>query len=368
MPVRRVHLVGAAPAERRVATPLALELAEEPPLQLELLRGRGQREQPLGAAELVGELEQVEELGHGVGRSRRHPEHEVRPVDPVGDRILEGLEAAHRQVDLVDALEQLGQALRHRVVRLVGQREQPQLAADLPVVPPEVRDELDRHRVEHHGLVVVGDDRRAARRVVAGHVDDRGGRRLGHLLVGLEPDDLAVVADVDAPGQGAHRDQSEAPAERGEQLVLVGHPRVDGGHHPGAVGDLEPRVVEGAGNPHRHRGLAVEDGVGDELGDRQLSRLRELRATYFTAHVTGPATCLLHGSRAAVECHGWPVQRQRRALSTGVLMVRVWMSLGRDTHQRRAANTNTGVGCPDGCLDSAPCCRGERIRRTEAHG
>ena len=226
----------------------------------------------------------------------------------------------------------------------------------------------DRHRVEDHGVVVVGHDHRAARRVVARQVDDRVGGCLGHLLVGLEPDDLAVVVDVDAPGQGAHRDQAEAAAEGGEQLVLVGHPVVHRRDHPGAVGDLEARVVEGAGHAQRHRRLGMEYGVRDELGDRQLGGLGELRATHFTAHLTCPASCLLHGSRAAVECHGWPVQRQRRALSTGVLMVRVWMSLGGDTQQRRAANPNTGVSCPDGCLDSARCCRGERIRRTESPG
>ena len=215
----------------------------------------------------------------------------------------------------LEAGEHLGEVVRQRVVLLVGQREQPQLAPQLAVVPSHVGDLPQREAVDaDRGAVPVGVDLvgdRAGDRVVVGveHLRLRVValvRRPG----GLEPHALAVVLDRGTPRDGAHRHDAQAPPEGRQQVVeLLILVLGDHGGMPRPVGDLDPGMLHGATDPHGDGVLGVQERVGDELGDPQLRALHEVVAAELVAGRHHPPTGLLDGARVGVECQGWLVQR-----------------------------------------------------------
>ena len=120
----------------------------------------------------------------------------------------------------LERAEQVGEVLGERVVGLVGQRQQPDLAAQLAVVALEVDEHPQRDAADVDADLV--------RRRRAGRPGGRlaGDDALDHLVAGLgrrvEPDDLAVVLDLDAPGRRAAGDDAQAAAEGEQQVVVVG--------------------------------------------------------------------------------------------------------------------------------------------------
>ena len=102
---------------------------------------------------------------------------------------------------------------------------------------------------------------------------------VGQVDLGHEPDDLAVLLDLGAPGAADPRHDRQAPPE-GEQDVVVGVAR-RGRAGPGGcarpVAYLDARVVAGAAQPHAHRLLGVQQRVGDHLGDTDAGRLDRAR-------------------------------------------------------------------------------------------
>jgi hypothetical protein len=56
-------------------------------------------------------------------------------------------------------------------------------------------------------------------------------------------------------------------------------------------------MVAGAADPDPDRGVAMEDGVGHQLGDAELGALDELLAPDLPAQVGHPATCVDRSAR-----------------------------------------------------------------------
>ena len=145
--------------------------------------------------------------------------------------------------------------LGDRVVGLVGQREQPHLAAQLAEVALE-------------GLVRARRGRRGRARVTgsaggaAGHLVETPvmtpstPSSLGEAGGRGEPDDLAVGLDLGAPGVGGARHDAQPAPEGEQQVVLVAGPRRGAGQHGAlarGVAHLDARVLAGAAHPDPDR-------------------------------------------------------------------------------------------------------------------
>ena len=161
---------------------------------------------------------------------------------PGRQRLLDLVGADALAQVALERAEEVGEVLGERVVGLVGQRQQPDLAAQLAVValeldehPQRYADDVDAHLV---GRRAAG-GRRSARRSPR----PRPGRRPAR-SAGREPDGLAVLLEVDAPRGRAARDDAEAAAEGEQQVVLVRRPSVGiSGSSRRAVVDLDARVL-----------------------------------------------------------------------------------------------------------------------------
>ncbi len=97
------------------------------------------------------------------------------------------------------------------------------------------------------------------------------------------------------------RDQAEAAAERGQQVVLVGHAEVHLGRPVGGVTDLHAGVVLGAADPDADRRCPVQDRVRDQLGDAQLGGVHDVVAVETVEHVADPGARLLDRLRLRLE-------------------------------------------------------------------
>ena len=224
------------------------ELGEHPVVQGALGCGARHGQQALGAAEGVGD---VEHLGHGHEDRAGLRHHREGHVDP-GQRVTLGV--ADLAVEGVGELalevgEHRGEVAGERVVGLVRQREQPQLAAQLVVLPLErgVERDVDGEQADLDGRVAG-----RLRGVLVVDVDHPLRTALvAHLGRGLEPDDLAVRLDRRAPGDRALRDHGESAPEGQQQVEVVADER--GGWHRRAgraVDDLDARVAGGAAHAH----------------------------------------------------------------------------------------------------------------------
>ena len=260
-----------------------------------LRRGAGHGEQALGAAEGVGD---VEHLGHRHEDRARLTHHREGHVDlrqaarlGVTDLAVEGGGELALEVG-----EHRGEVAGEGVVGLVRQRQQAQLAAQLVVLPVQrgVERDVDPDQADLDG-------RLAGRLGCVGVVlVDHPLRRalVAHLLRRLEPHDLAVGLDGRAPGQGALGHDREAASEGEEQVEVVEverrrwHRR---SRRP--VDDLDAGVAGGAAHAHLVGGLAVEDRVGDQLGDAQLGALDEVGSVEPPADVADPAARVSSGAR-----------------------------------------------------------------------
>src|SRR6476661_4925307 len=305
------------PRERRLAALLPDELAEEPALEALLLGGPGERQQPLLAAERVGQVEQLHEAADGRGRVPRHRDVQVGGGRTGGERPLDRVGADALAQVALEGAEEVGEALGQRVVALVREREQAHLAPQLAVValelderPQRDAEDLDAHLVGGRGGV---------------HLHGRAGDGARHGGVagvrgGCEPDGLAVLVEVDAPRVRAAGHDAEPAAEGEQQVVLAGG--VHGRHDRGlgrAVAHLDARVLAGAAHPHAQRRLGVEQRVGDELGDAELGALDEVLATDVQAGVDDPAACVLDAAGSRAQGQGGPAQWHGRNFLTRVL-------------------------------------------------
>ena len=171
----------------------------------------------------------------------------------------------------------------------MGEGEQAELAAQLGAVAERALQEVgrDMDEVDDHRLAVAV---RRLRVVVVPAEEDAGDRRGRRDRGGDEPDQLAGAVALGAPGlAGAGHDAEAAPERR--QLVeelLTDLERREGGRVGRGVADLDAWMAPGAPEAHRDRGVAVEDRVGDDLGQGQLGVLAQLRAADLGS--TTPAT------------------------------------------------------------------------------
>jgi hypothetical protein len=163
---------------------------------------------------------------------------------------------------------------------------------------------------------------------------------LDHVVARLrgrhEPDELAVLLDLDAPRGGAARHDAQAAPEREHQVVVV---RGTGRRHLGQldrpVADLDAGVLTGAADADAQGRSRVQQRVGDELGDTQLGALDEVAAGDVMAGADHPAACILHAAGTRAQGQGWPVQRhgglhEERRLAAKPLSARV----PRDIHAK----------------------------------
>ena len=134
---------------------------------------------------------------------------------------LDPLRAQARSQRLLEGSEQVGEVLRQRVVLLVRQGEQPHLAPQLSVVMGE-RD-VRRHRdvAQHHLDPLVGGDRRVGGALGGDAGDPTLDALLGEHPGRREPDRLAVLLALDAPGVRGPGDDAQPPTERQQQIGLV---------------------------------------------------------------------------------------------------------------------------------------------------
>ena len=93
-------------------------------------------------------------------------------------------------------------------------------------------------------------------------------------------------------------------------LVHLGGRGQDRGLERG-VADLDPRVLDGASDPDLDRRLAVQEGVGHELGDTELGALGELPTPDVLARPHHPLACVMHAAGTGAQGEGWPIQRHR---------------------------------------------------------
>jgi hypothetical protein len=96
------------------------------------------------------------------------------------------------------------------------------------------------------------------------------------------------------------------------QRATMSRPRpkvISGLSSPGAVADLDPRVLGGSAHPHPDRRNAVQDGVADQLGDPQLGALGQVVSTDLGARFDHPASGLVHPTRARAQGEDRSVNR-----------------------------------------------------------
>ena len=163
-------------------------------------------------------------------------------------------------------------------------------------------------------------------------------------------------SSISAPQASAHRATMPRPrpkvsSSRRPRRSCAGVGSSGGSGEPSR--DLDARVLAGAAHPHRDRGLGVQQGVGDQLGDAQLGALDELGATDVTAQSRPPS-----GVRPARRGVPGPVTglacSEARGSPTGVrsmdqTLVRIYPSLARrQTSSRRTSRTP----CHDGSTPS----------------
>ncbi len=294
---------------------LADRLGEEPRLERHVVGTARRSQHPFLTAEGISEFQ--------------HPGHLLQHPDDVGchlesqgvvavDLVRRIGQVAPSSQPLGEGVEEVRQFPRQRIGRLMGEGQQAQLSLEVAEVTPPLDVPGEGEGEEPHGDGV-GRGRGVGRgegplvdlAEESGVLDEADGR--------LEPDGLATAADVGAPGGGTHRHERQAPTDRGEALVEIVQvvccrTRVGDRWRRRAVGDLEAWMFRSAVHAERDRRRCMEEGVGDELGDRQLRGGNEIGPTQFQAGISGPASRVLRGLRAGLQCQGRRAQRRMPSL------------------------------------------------------
>ena len=183
----------------------------------------------------------------------------------------------------VERAEEVGEALGQGVVGLVRERQQPHLAAQLAEVLLEADEERQRARPRTWTRTRLVRSAPRGAGSWSKPVIDAGERPSPSRTPRPGANQTTLPSSsISAPQASAQRATMLRPRPKvSSRSSVSGRSRARSGRigaSTRAVAHLDARVLGGAAHPHRDRRLAVQQGVGDQLGDAQLGALRQLVA------------------------------------------------------------------------------------------
>ena len=263
------------------------------------------------AAERVGEVEQLEQTPEPQLGVDRCLDVEVE-VGAAGVQCLEQRLATELAAEVAgDRGEEEGEVGGDGVGVLVGERQQPQLTTQLGAVGERALQQVCRHVQQVDDDLLAVAEGRLVRLVVPAERGRRApvppaGSRSGRTTPACpSPSRSAPQASLELATMPSPRPKVGSSSRNSWPTSSAGK----AGGSEDASRDLDPRVAAGAAQPDRHRRAAVQDGVGDDLGQCQLGVLAQLGAADLGTHPGHPAARLHGAPGAGCERLRRPVQR-----------------------------------------------------------